>query len=152
MIITTFDGNIVHNAFNSDGKINAEYMSNDGNKSLLYDINRLYPSNTKNFKQTGLAIDVLMKWINQYDYYKEYLVEPSFLIESMEKIGLSLIETDTFKNVFDNYKEFLNNNAKHESIPDTKKFLMNTANYYDENYKNFHLYTFLFRYYIFQKI
>jgi hypothetical protein len=92
-----------------------------------------------------------MKWINQDDYYKEYLVEPSFLIESMEKIGLTLIETDTFKNVFDNYKEFLNNNANHESILDTKKFLMNTANYYDEKFLNFHSYTFLFRYYIFQK-
>jgi len=151
LIITTLDGNIVHNTFNSDGKINAEYMPSDGNKTLLYDINRLYPSDTKNLKQTGLAIDVLMKWINQDDYYKEYLVEPSFLIESMEKIGLSLIETDTFKNVFDNFKEYLNNYAKHESIPDTKKFLMNTANYYNDSFKNFHLYTFLSRYYIFQK-
>jgi SAM-dependent methyltransferase len=152
LIITTFDANIVHNTFNSEGKINEEYMSSDGNKTLLYDINRLYPANTKNFKQTGLAIDVLMKWINQDDYYKEYLVEPSFLIESMEKIGLSLIETDTFKNVFDTYKEFLNNNAKHESIPETKKYLMNTANYYDEKFKIFHSYSFMFRYYIFQKI
>jgi hypothetical protein len=63
---------IIHNTFNKDGKINVEYMTNDGNKTILYDINRLYPSNTKNLKQTGLAIDVLMKWINQEDYYKEY--------------------------------------------------------------------------------
>jgi len=126
-------------------------MSSDGNNSILYDINRLYPSNTKNLKQTGLAIDVLMKWINQEDYYKEYLVEPSFLIESMDKIGLSLIETDTFKNLFDNYKDYLNNYVKNESIDNTKKFLMTTAKYYDENFKNFHSYSFLFRYYIFQK-
>jgi SAM-dependent methyltransferase len=151
LIITTFDGNIVNDTFNSEGKINEEYMSSDGNKTLLYDINRLYPANTKNFKQTGLAIDVLMKWINQDDYYKEYLVEPSFLIESMKKTGLSLIETDTFKNIFDTYKEFLNNNANHESIPETKKYLMNTANYYDETFKIFHSYSFMFRYYIFQK-
>jgi SAM-dependent methyltransferase len=151
LIITTLDANIVHNTFNSDGKINAEYMSSDGNKSLLYDINRLYPADTKNLKQTGLAIDVLMKWINQDDYYKEYLVEPSFLIESMEKIGLSLVETDTFKNVFDNYKEYLKNHVKYESIPDTKNFLMNTGKYYDDNFNNFHSYTFLNRYYIFQK-
>ena len=151
LLVTTFDANIVHNTFNKDGKINAEYMSSDGNNTILYDINRLYPSNTKNLKQTGLAIDVLMKWINQEDYYKEYLVEPSFLIESMEKIGLSLIETDTFKNLFDNYKDYLNNYVKHESIPETKQYLMNTAKYYDEIYSNFHTYTFLFRYYIFQK-
>ena len=62
VIITTFDANIVHNSFNTDGKINTEYMSSDGNKTILYDINRLYPSNTKNLKQTGLAIDVLMKY------------------------------------------------------------------------------------------
>lgn len=151
LLVTTFDANIVHNTFNKDGKINAEYMSSDGNNSILYDINRLYPSNTKNLKQTGLAIDVLMKWINQEDYYKEYLVEPSFLIESMDKIGLSLIETDTFKNLFDNYKDYLNNYVKNESIENTKKFLMTTAKYYDENFKNFHSYSFLFRYYIFQK-
>ena len=151
LLVTTFDANIVHNTFNKDGKINAEYMSSNGNNSILYDINRLYPSNTKNLKQTGLAIDVLMKWINQEDYYKEYLVEPSFLIESMDKIGLSLIETDTFKNLFDNYKEYLNNYVKNESIDNTKKFLMTTAKYYDENFKNFHSYSFLFRYYIFQK-
>lgn len=151
LLVTTFDANIVHNTFNKDGKINAEYMSSDGNNSILYDINRLYPSNTKNLKQTGLAIDVLMKWINQEDYYKEYLVEPSFLIESMDKIGLSLIETDIFQNLFDNYKEYLNNYVKNESIDSTKKFLMTTAKYYDENFKNFHSYSFLFRYYIFQK-
>jgi len=151
LLVTTFDANIVHNTFNKDGKINAEYMSSDGNNSILYDINRLYPSNTKNLKQTGLAIDVLMKWINQEDYYKEYLVEPSFLIESMDKIGLSLIETDTFKNLFDNYKDYLNNYVKNESIDNTKKYLMTTAKYYDENFKNFHSYSFLFRYYIFQK-
>lgn len=151
LIITTFDGNIVNKTFNKDGKINTEYMANDGNVSLLYDINRLYPENTKNLKQTGLAIDVLMKWINQSDYYKEYLVEPSFLIESMEKIGLSLVETDTFKNIFDNYKEYLNNYVKNESIPDTKNFLMNVGKYYDEKFSNFHSYSFLNRYYIFQK-
>lgn len=151
LIVTTFDGNIVHNTFNKEGKISAEYMSIDGNNSLLYDINRLYPSDTKNLKQTGLAIDVLMKWINQDDYYKEYLVEPSFLIESMDKIGLSLIETDTFKNVFDNHKEYFNNITEHESIPSTKEFLMNVGKYYQENLNNFHSYSFLFRYYIFQK-
>jgi SAM-dependent methyltransferase len=151
VIITTFDANIVHNSFNTDGKINTEYMSSDGNKTILYDINRLYPSNTKNLKQTGLAIDVLMKWINQDEYYKEYLVEPSFLIETMEKNGLTLIETDTFKNIFDYNKEFLINNAKHESIPSTKNFFKDIATFYDDNLKNFHLYSFLNRYYIFQK-
>ena len=92
-----------------------------------------------------------MKWINQDEYYKEYLVEPSFLIESMEKNGLTLIETDTFKNLFDYNKEFLINNAKHESIPSTNKFFKNIATFYDDNLKNFHLYSFLNRYYIFQK-
>jgi SAM-dependent methyltransferase len=151
VFITTFDANIVHNSFNSEGKINTEYMSSDGNKTLLYDINRLYPSNTKNLKQTGLAIDVLMKWINQDEYYKEYLVEPSFLIESMEKNGLTLIETDTFKNVFDYYKEFIINNAQQESIPSTKNFFKDIATFYDDNLKKFHSYSFLNRYYIFQK-
>jgi SAM-dependent methyltransferase len=151
VIITTFDANIVHNSFNADGKINTEYMSSDGNKTILYDINRLYPSNTKNLKQTGLAIDVLMKWINQDEYYKEYLVEPSFLIETMEKNGLTLIETDTFKNLFDYYKEFIINNSNQESIPSTKNFFKDISTFYDDNLKNFHLYSFLNRYYIFQK-
>jgi SAM-dependent methyltransferase len=151
ILITTLDGNLVHKSFNNDGKFGVEHLSKDGNKSILYDINRLYPADTKNLKQTGLAINVLMKWITQDDYYKEYLVEPEFLIESMNKIGLSLIETDTFKSLFDIYEDYLTKSIENESIPKTKKVLKDVSKFYDENLINFHSYSFLNRYYIFQK-
>lgn len=67
------------------------------------------------------------------------------------KNGLTLIETDTFKNLFDYYKEFIINNGKQESIPSTKNFFKDISTFYDDNLKNFHLYSFLNRYYIFQK-
>ena len=152
ILITTFDGNIIHNKFNSEGKITNEYLSKDGNKSILFDINRLYSSDVKNLKQTGLAIDVLMKWITDDDYYKEYLVDADFLIEKMKKNGLSLIETDTFENLFDIYRDYLVNSTEFESINETNKFLSKVKKFYNDEYINFPNYSFLTRYYIFQKI
>lgn len=151
ILITTFDGKIIHNKFNNEGKITSEYLSKDGNKSILFDINRLYPTDIKNLKQTGLAIDVLMKWITGDDYYKEYLVEPSFLVETMKKNDLSLVESDTFNNLFDIYKDYFLNCVQFESIKETNNYLSNAKKFYNDELSNFHTYSFLFRYYIFQK-
>ena len=96
-------------------------------------------------------IPLYCKWFTSLHYYKEFLVEPDFLIEIMKKNGLSLVESDTFNNLFDIYKDYIINCTQFESINETKKFLSKVKNYYNDELSNFHAYSFLSRYYIFQK-
>ena len=70
--------------------------------------------NDSSKEKVGLAIDVHMSWFMEEGiYHTEYLVFPEFLTKSLkERCSMELIESISFKEIFENNREFLKIGSK----------------------------------------
>lgn len=156
VLITTFDGNIVHNSFinNHIKKIS----SIDENNLILYDIIKKYSdkidlNNLVGDSNLGLQIDIFNS-IYSEKYIPEYIVNPKFLIEEFHKrCSLKLIDTDLFQNFYNINEDFIKNVSNFESDNIKKKNLNEIKEFYllNNQNKDWFDYLKLNRYYIFQK-
>ena len=161
LLITTLDGQMVHENF-KDGHIKKEYISDDGQKKVLFDIVKRYPDNVDITKYEddaclGIQIDAhIPMFMDEGVYQSEYLVLPSFLINELRsKCNMRLVETESFQNLFYVYQDFFENTANFESKLETRKFFNDVKQFYnfnDETTKNWFEYSRMNRYYIFQKL
>jgi hypothetical protein len=154
MIITTNDAKVQHKMFGSNDTI-TQYYTENGKKKILFEYKKLYSDN--DLKKTGLAVDFHnASFMMEGTYWREYLVDPDYLIEQFEKnCGLKLVDTDTFENQFYVAKHFFDNVAPFEADERTKKQFMQIAEYYnmdDEMNKSGFEMTRMLRYYVFQKM
>jgi SAM-dependent methyltransferase len=151
IMFCTFDGELLKEKLKGKDKI-IEYYDENGEKKVLYEIVKKYDDNTKD--KVGLAIDVHMAWTFEEGVYQtEYLVLPEFIIKTFkEKCSLELIETLSFKEVFDNNREFLKISSKVE-VDKEKKFYSNVYKFYQDTEFNRKLqeYSHLSRYFVFRK-
>lgn len=155
VIITTFDGELLHNSFDKDGSIVGYYTTEDGRKKTFFDIKRKYDDKVKDIKRTGLQIDVNMAWVQSDAYIPEYLVSSEFLIDEFKKkCNLTLIESKTFGFLRELYKDFFTNTYSYESNIKTRNFLERTSKFYkntnDEVINSSQQFSRLSRYYVFQ--
>lgn len=160
LLITTLDGSMVDQNFNN-GHISRNYITEDGEKRILFDIVKKYPENLnisklKGDENLGIQIDVhLPMFMDEGVYLTEYLVNPSFIINELRtKCNMRLVETESFQNLYYVYQDFFNNTAQYESKQETRKFFNDVKEFYnseDETTKNWFEYSRLNRYYIFQK-
>ncbi|AKI79152.1 putative mRNA-capping enzyme [Acanthamoeba polyphaga mimivirus] len=106
LLITSFDGNLIHNKLKGKQKLSSSYTDNRGNKNIFFEINKIYSDTDK--VGLGMAIDLYNSLIsNPGTYIREYLVFPEFLEKSLkEKCGLELVESDLFYNIFNTYKNY----------------------------------------------
>jgi len=152
-IFETFDGDKIRNLLKDKDK-HTVYYDENGEKKLLFDIVKKYDENNKN--KLGNAIDVHMAWISGDGVYiTEYLVYSEFIIKSLkEKCNLVLVETDTFENMFNNNRSFLETACQIEEEEKTKKFYNDVYKFYtpSEINKSSYEYSFLNRYYVFRKV
>lgn len=161
IIITCFDAQKVHKYLGNENKI-INYVDINGIKTPIHSIEKKYDINDKNkiiknnnkliFK-CGNAIDVMVGegGISAI----EYLVDKTYLINKMKENNINLIETGTFKDMYENLKEYVNLIKEVETKPKMKDYLKNKlAKYYEDNEVNKECkkISFLNRYYIFQKI
>lgn len=161
LLISTLDGQMVNNAF-VDGHVTKSYITEDGNKELLFDIIKKYPENSLSKSLTeetnlGKQIDVhLPIFMEEGTYVPEYLVNPPFLINELKtKCNMRLIETESFQNLYYVYEDFFKNTANFESKAETRKFFNDVKQFYDQNNelnKSWFEYSKMNRYYIFQKL
>lgn len=155
MMITCFDGEQVHNSFDKDNHIKAHYINEKNEEKLLFDIVKKYPTDIKDVNKTGLAIDMFnCSFMLEGTYQTEYLVSPIFLIDNLKKsCNMRLIETDTFENIFNVYRNFFENICQTESVQATKEYFFKAREFYKntEDNKNWFQFSRLNRYYIFQK-
>lgn len=152
VLLSLFDGDIIHNSFTND-KITSMYTDDEGNRQKLFEIIKKYDGELKD--EPGQTIDVQMRWISEDDYYSEYAVSKSYMIKTMKKAGCRLVDTDSFKNLYTINKMFFTETVKYESDPRNKKFYQNAGSFFGELKgidKESMKYSFLHRYYIFQKI
>ncbi len=156
-IMTHFDAEQVLKYLGDKNSAIGYYTDDKGKKEKLFEIVKKF-GNIDRSKPLGPghAIDLFAAWMfEDGSYQTEYLVDYKFLEQDLLKdCDLELVETDLFENQFKMNKEFFGNKyyaAMHN--PDTRKFLENVAEYYQENEINkvCYEYTFLQRYCIFRK-
>jgi SAM-dependent methyltransferase len=154
ILMTLFDADIVHNYVKDSGKYTATYTDEEGNRNKLFEIVKKYNGDIKD--KSGQAVDVHMSWISEEGkYIEEYLVTKNFMIETMKRAGCRLVDTDLFKNIYTMNKPYFENVIEYEENPKNKQFYEKVASFYDnlkgadKESKNW---SFLYRYYIFQKI
>jgi len=155
-VATTFDAHEVMKSIGDKDSFTVYYDDSEGNKKKFFDIIKKYPDPKKGEKiGVGMAIDLYASWMfNEGNYVTEYLVDLDFVKEELEKDSdLELIDTDLFRNQYEIHKTFLTDGARYESSEETRSYLANVAEYYEDTEMNRKClkYTNLNRYYVFRK-
>jgi len=151
-----FDGDILHKMFKEKKIIEEYYTTDSGDKELLFTIKPLYNvEEEKNLNKPGLSISIFNSgFMESSSEFIEYIVTPQYLIDTMKKAGLELVETETFQNIYALSKDFLFNAVSMDAGKDTQKFLLDVREYYNMNVSinkaAFEL-TRLNRFYVFRK-
>jgi len=151
IVVTLFDANEVFKLLNGNDSYAAYYTDDNGQKTKLFEITKKFEGPLKD--EPGQTIDVMMKWLNQ-NALPENLVTPKLLIKTMEKAGCRLIDSDLLANIYTINRYWFQDVVPHEENYKNKKFYEDTAKFYeglkgpDKESKTF---SFLNRYYIFQK-
>jgi 2-polyprenyl-3-methyl-5-hydroxy-6-metoxy-1,4-benzoquinol methylase len=152
IIMTLFDAAQVMKLLNNSETYTSYYTNENGQKTKLFEITKKFEGNLKD--EPGQTIDVLMTWINQ-NALSENLVSAKLMLKTMEKAGCRLIDTDLFGNVFNINKYWFSDVIPHEENPKNKKFYEDVGKFFDNNLKGADKesksYSFLNRYYVFQK-
>lgn len=154
VLLTLFDAELLDQKFNEDNKITSYYTDEDGKRNILYEIVKKYKGKLSN--EIGQSIDVYMEWISdEGKYIEEYIVSRELMINTMKQANCRLVDTDLFSNLYHLNKPYFENVIKYEENPKNKQFYEKVAAFYgdlkgaDKESRN---YSFLSRYYIFQKI
>jgi SAM-dependent methyltransferase len=152
IVFTLFDAGRVSELLGDKDVYTSYYTDDNGEKLKLFEIVKKFSGPIKD--EPGQTIDVLMKWISD-TYLPENLITPKLMIKTMEKAGCRLVDTDLFSNVYNINKAWFTEVVPHEENPKNKKFYEDVAKFYgnlkgsDKESKTF---SFLNRYYIFQKM
>jgi SAM-dependent methyltransferase len=153
VLLTLFDADRVDKSFDTNNKITSTYTDKDGKRTILYEIVKKY---TELNSSVGQPIDVHMSWLSEEGkFIEEYLVTRELMENTMKKAGCRLVDTDLFANLFQLNKPYFDNVIKYEENPKNKQFYEKIAEFYEEMTgpdKESRNYSFLFRYYIFQKV
>lgn len=155
VLLTLFDADMVMNLLGENNSFTSYYTDDNGKKNKFFEIKKKFDGMPKN--KTGNSIDVHMSWVSADSdtYIEEYLVPKEFMISSMKRIGLKLVDTDLFKNLYTMNLDYFREVIEYEENPGNKKFYKNIAEFFKESKgidKEGKMYQFLFRYYVFQLV
>jgi SAM-dependent methyltransferase len=152
IILTLFDSNEVLKLLGEKDVYTAYYTDDNGEKLKLFEITKKFAGQYKD--EPGQTIDVYMKWLSEA-ILPENLVSPKLMTKTMEKAGCRLVDSDIFSNLFQINKGWFSDVISHEENPKNKEFYENVGKFYSELKgadKESKLFSFLNRYYIFQKM
>ena len=163
-LITCFDGKYVYDKLKDKQSISVSYTDNQGQKVKFFEIIKIYSDYDKP-SGIGMGIDFYNSLISN-TATREYLVFPDFLEKSLkENCGMELVETDTFYNLFNLYKNYFTQ-KQNTDLPMSdisSKMYTDIRNYYNSLIPNTHSdtisdaalanfkFSMLNRYYIFKK-
>ena len=114
LMITTFDGDLIRRQLKDKENMKLSYTDRNGETTTFFDIKKKYSDDSEP-TGTGHGIDVYNSMLSEPGvYHTEYLVYPDFLEKSMkEKCGLELVESDSFFNIFNLYRDYFVKGAKY---------------------------------------
>lgn len=156
-LASTFDAHVINKLLSNTDKYTVYYTDDNGNKKILFELVKKFPNyNEKDIISEGNGLDVYLSWFMQEgNYTTEYLVDKNFIEkELLETCELELVDTGMFDELFNIHREYFMKYAQYEDNIETRKFLLNVKNYYDNNddlTKNCYYNTKLIRYYIFRR-
>ena len=151
IILTLFDANAIIKLLGDKDTYTSYYTNEDGQKTKLYEITKKYQGSLKD--EPGQTIDVMMKWVSD-TVYPENLISSTLMINTMERAGCRLVDSDLFSNVYNINKSWFSDVAPNESNQKNRKFYSDVAKFYgdlkgaDKESKAF---AFLNKYYVFEK-
>ena len=152
IVLTLFDSNEVLKLLGDKDTYTAYYTDDNGEKLKLFEITKKFQGAFKD--EPGQTIDVYMKWLSEA-VLPENLVSPKLMTKTMEKAGCRLVDSDVFSNLFQINKGWFTDVISHEENAKNKEFYENVGKFYGELKgadKESKLFSFLNRYYIFQKM
>ena len=154
IIFEIFDADIIMKMMGNNNKITSYYTNDEGKKLKFFEIVKKFEGDLKD--KPGEAIDVYLSWfMEEGKYIEEYLVSKKLVIDTMEKAGCMLVDTDLFSSIYEINKPYFQDVIKYEENPKNKKFFGRIAHFYDDLKgadKESRNYSFLNRYYVFKKI
>ena len=163
LLITCFDGDFLYERLLNKNRLTIDYIDDKGQKHVFADIVKMYDDSCQ--KTIGVGIDLYNSLISEPDtYIREYLVFSSFIKEEFQKkCKLQLVETDTFFNLFNLYKDYftemsevkkcephLNDVRKFYQILDKKYQNLYSADVVNTTFASFK-FAMLNRYFVFRK-
>jgi SAM-dependent methyltransferase len=154
LFFTLFDAKLIMDKFGDKDTFTTYYTDDDGTRKKLFEIIKKFDGKLED--KEGLAIDVHLAWFMQENKYEtEYLVTPNLLNKTMEKAECRLVETDLFSNLYTINQQYFTQVIEHEENPKNYKFYKKVASFFEELKgidKESKIFSFLNRYYIYQKI
>lgn len=157
LIFEVLDGEKVRKLLKNNNEYILNNTDENGNKKMIFCLKKKYDDNNKT--HLGDTIDVHLNWIyDDEQFVSEYIVDYDFIIKSFkEKCNMRLIESENFKTIYDNSKNYIkdvvNNETKGNKLGNMK-FTSNVYSFYTDESDLNKLYkdiAFLYRYYVFKK-
>jgi hypothetical protein len=119
-LVTCFDGELIYSQLKGKKNLSVTFTSNNGKKDTFFDIVKIYDDATVDVKNgLGIPIDVYNSLISsQGTYNREFLVFPDYLIDEMDsKCDMELVESDSFFNVFNLYRNLFSGENEKSLVP-----------------------------------
>lgn len=118
MLITTFDGNLVHNKIKDNINYQGSFIEN-GIKRVLFEIVKRYNNDDIN-QGIGVGIDLYNGMISKEGIYnREYLVFYKFLVDQLlERCNLELVESDLFYNSINIFRNYFTGDEDDDAVND----------------------------------
>ena len=151
VLMTLFDSSLVDNSFDGNKSYTSSYTDDDGNRQKLFEIVKKYD---KVENKPGIPIDVMMGWVSD-NYMQEYLVSYDLMVDTMKKAGCTLIDSQSFKYLYNVNKEWFEEVTHTEENKKNKQWYDKINKFYGDLKgagKESKYYSFLNRYYVFKKI
>jgi hypothetical protein len=136
VLITTFDGNMIHDLFNKNlGRIQENYATEEGVSKKFFEYKSSFDYKMKDIDKTGLSYSAFVTIFMEDDNYDtEYIVTEKFLTSTLkEKCNLDLVETASFFDIYKQKKKFFEDVAPKEENIESKNYFMKISQFYDQN-------------------
>ena len=112
-LITTFDGDLVHEHFKKNKGVLSSNYTEDGESKKFFEFTRNYSKDEQNINRTGLTYKSFVTLIkdDESKFDTEYIVGKDFLIKELkEKCNLDIVETNLFYDSYTQHEYFFKNN------------------------------------------
>lgn len=156
LLITTFDGDLINKEFKKNNGIIESYYEEEGKNKLFFRYRATYDYKKDKINSTGLSYEANVAMFQEEgSYYTEYLVCDKYIRDTLkDRCNLSLVESESFYNIYINKESFFKEVAKKEENKKSREYFTRISNFYDldDSINKAGLeFSKLHRYYIFKK-